>query len=143
MNFLVLINFSFNFFINITFELNCGKSFVRIFWLSFLWIFEVFIFFESLSGHPIFKRSLFWEHRNVTVIFRPSWLFDFFFFRLLWFCFSYLFNFRFRLLFFSYSWSLVFREIFLFRIFRLIFNFFYFRFFLNQRLKLFLFDISR
>lgn len=131
MNFLVLVKFSVNFFINITFEFNCGKSFVRIFWLSFLWIFEVFIFFESLTGHPIFKRSLFWKHCHVTVIFWPCGLFDFFFFRLLWFYFSYLFNFRFRLLFFSYSWSLVFREIFLFRIFRLIFSFFNFGFFLD------------
>jgi len=59
-----------------------------------------------LTGHPIFKRSLFWEHCNVSMIFWPCWLFDFFFFRLLWFCFSYLFNFRFGLLFFIYSWSL-------------------------------------
>lgn len=131
MNFLVLVKFSFNFFINIAFKLNCGKFSVRIFWFSSFWVFKVFIFLKSETGHPIFERGLFWKHSNITEIFWPCWLFDFFFFWLLWFDFINLLNFRFRLLFFSYSWCLVFRKIFLFGVFRLIFSFFYFRFFFD------------
>lgn len=131
MNFLVIIQFSFDFLIYVTFKLNICKSFVWFICFNFLRIFKVLIFLKSLTGHPIFERSLFREHCHITIIFGPSWLFDFLLFRLLWFCFRNFFNFRFGLLFLCKNRSLVFRKIFLFRIFRLIFSFFNFGFFFD------------
>lgn len=124
MNFLVFINFSLNFFINIASKFYSCKSFVRVFGLSFFRIFEVFIIFESKSVHPIFEGSFFREHSDITIVFGPSWLLRF----SLWFFFGYFLCLGFRLLFLL---SLVFREIFLFLIFRIFFWFLYLRFFFD------------
>lgn len=131
MNFLVFIHFSLDFLIYVTSKLNVCKSFIWFICFNFLWIFKVFIFLKSLTGHPIFERSLFREHCNITIIFGPSWLFYFLLFRLLWFRFKNFFNFRYGLLFLCNNRCLVFRKIFLFRIFRLFFSFFNFGFFFD------------
>ena len=142
MNFLVSEKLSFNILINVTPELNIGKNLFGIFGWSSFRVFEVFIFLESLTCHPVFERCFFREHSYFAMVFWPDWHFDFFLLRFFCFFFRYFLNLNICLLFFCYGRCLVFRKVFLFRIFRLFFSFFDFRLFFDQRFKLLCFDIG-